>query len=133
MTTNGYLAVYSGGGFVEQSTDAGGGAVAAVDTNTWTRVTVFTQYDTDEAAIFLDDQLLIEQVSFPSGGASAYSLFEIQSSELDAYLDDIEITQLTPSGLSGDVDSDTRADVDEIQQYGTIDAVGFPGAVIRFL
>jgi hypothetical protein len=133
MAANGYLYVYSGGGFVEQSTDAGGGAVAAADTNTWTRVTVFTQYDTDEAAIFLDDQLLIEQVSFPSGGAGAYSLFAIESSASDAYLDDIDITALTPSGLSGDVDGDTRADVNEIQQYGTIGAVGFPGAVIRFL
>jgi hypothetical protein len=133
MATNGYLQVYSGGGFVEQSTDAGGGAVAAVDTNTWTRVTVFTQYDTDEAAIFLDDQLLIEQVLFPSGGATAYSLFAIESADSDAYLDDIEITTLTPSGLSGDVDGDTRPDVNEIQQYGTIGAVGFPGAVIHFL
>ena len=133
MTTNGYLAVWTGAAFVEQTTDAGGGAVAAVDTNTWTRVTVFTQYDTDEAAIFLDDQLLIEQVSFPSGGATAYSLFAVESADSDANLDDVDITALTPSGMSGDVDGDTRPDVGEIQQFGTITAQGHPAAVIRFL
>jgi hypothetical protein len=133
MTTNGYLAVYDGGGFVEQSTNASGGAVSPIGTNTWTRVTVFTDYDTDEAAIFLDDQLLIEQVSFPSAGASAYSLLSIESTDNDASIDDVNISTLVPTDLlvalsnpgdARDVDQDGRPDAGEIQLHGTLNVLG---------
>jgi hypothetical protein len=134
MTTNGFLAVYSQAGaeFIEASVNAAGDAVTPVETNTWTRISVFTQYDTDKAAIFMNDELLFEELDFPSLGATAYSLFSVESVDNDATLDDMFITFIRPTDLLGDVDGDDRPDSAEIQLYGNIGVLGPLASVFTF-
>jgi len=136
FTTNGFLSVYDTNvsAFVELSTDANGGAVSAVQTSTWTRVSVFTHFGDDNAALFLNDQLLSEQIGFPSGGALDYSMLAVENSEsATVAIDDVEITTLVPGDLTGDVDSDGRDDADEIHEYGSIDVLGPLWTTFRFL
>lgn len=136
FTTNGFLAAYDSGvgDYTEFTTDAGGHPVTPIADGAWARVSLFTHYGQDKAAIFLNDRLMRDQLPFPGGNASSYSGFSVDNREpATVVFDDLDITQDMPGDLNGDVDGDSVPDAVEINAYGTIATHGFPATVFRFL
>lgn len=125
FTTNGYLAVYSGGIWNVCSNDVANGTVSKVVAGDWTRVTVFQDYAANSNAVFINGQLVRQSVGFAQA-ASRYSRFEAGGSWDTEYLDDVSISNgvpadLTVAGTPGhDVNHDGIADAVDISINGKI-------------
>ena len=132
MDTNGFLNVWNAGAWAACSNDVKGGAMLAMTTNSYTRVTFFLNFDTHREAIFVGGKLAYEQVPFPAGAAiPSYSSFRTESQKGSAYLDNVRITTTAPADmLSVDLDNDGIPDVIEIQ--GTDSLLVWPlGSVFK--
>ncbi|MEI8140921.1 MAG: hypothetical protein WCI03_13775 [bacterium] len=100
--TNGFLNVWNAGSWTVCSNYLdGNGPVTAMATDSYTRVSVFLNYDSHLAAVYIGGNLVLQQVPFPAGGAiSNYNSFEGDSLDGSLALDNIRITTGIPSGLS---------------------------------
>ncbi len=123
FTTNGYLAVDSGTGWVECVSNFVGGAVTPVS-NAWVRLSVFTDYGASRAAVFVDGVLVRQRIPFLGTNAPCYTGFTVSSPIQGAnqYVDDVKLMSTVPPGLDKDLDQDNRSDALELQLYG--DAIG---------
>lgn len=100
--TNGVLNVWNAGSWTACSSYLDGGEpISALATDSYTRVSVFLNFDTHLAAVFIAGKLVLQQVPFPAGAAiSNYSGFQGDSLEGNLALDNIRITAGIPAGLS---------------------------------
>lgn len=132
--TNGLLNVWNSGAWVVCSNYVDGSAVPAMDTGSYTRVTVFLNFGTHRAAVFVGGKIVRQQLPFPSGAAiSSYSSFRAQSPKGSAYLDNTRITAGIATGLTADLDNDWMPDAAEIQAYDSLFVwTGAPGSIFRF-
>lgn len=101
-------------------TDCQGTNVAAFSTGDWTRVSIFENFASNKAAIFLDGHLIRDQIAFITNRSSfAGFSFENGASGTN-YLDEVYVWTNVPIGLTVDLDNDTLADAQEIQTYGNL-------------
>jgi len=103
VDTSGFLNVWKTGVWVVCSNvlDGSGGTVTAMDTGAYARVTLFMNYDSHLAAVFVDGKLVCQQVPFPAGATiSGYTSFRAESPDSSLALDNVGITIGIPSGLS---------------------------------
>lgn len=118
--TNGYLTVYNSNTWDVCSNDVTMGPVTRVNAGQWARVSIFQNFSNHTAAIFLNDQLLREQVPFISAAVSKYgSLSMACGVDGSACLDAVKIWTNVP-GLVGDLNFDRIADAREIELYGSM-------------
>jgi len=120
--TNGYLTVYNtaSNAWDVCSNDVTMGPVTRVNAGQWARVSIFQNFSNHTAAIFLNDQLLREQVPFISSAVSKYgSLSMACGVDGSACLDGVKIWTNVP-GLVGDLNFDRTTDAREIELYGSM-------------
>jgi hypothetical protein len=128
--TNGYLTVYNSNTWDVCSNNVMMRAVARVNAGQWARVSIFQNFSNRTAAIFLNDQLLREQVPFISAAVSQYgSLSMACGVDGSACLDAVKIWTNVP-GLVGDLNNDQTADAREIELFGNLNRTR--GAIFRF-
>jgi hypothetical protein len=129
--TNGFLNVWDSGAWAVCSNYVNGSDVTAMDTGSYTRVTVFLNFESHLASVFVSGKLVREKLPFPGGSAvPGYSGFRAQNVDGNLALDDIRITTGLPSGLTADLDGDGIQDAREIQAFDTLN--GPQGSVFRF-
>ena len=126
FTTNGYLAMYAGGVWDVCSNDVMNGKVEKVVAGDWARVTIFQDYASNSNAVFINEQLVRQNIGF-ARAATRYSRLEAAGGSWESvYLDDVSISNgvpvdLTVPGTAGhDTDSDGFADAVEISIYGSV-------------
>jgi hypothetical protein len=103
VDTNGFLNVWKAGVWVVCSNvlDGSGSAVTAMDTGAYARVTLFMNFDSHLAAVFVAGKLVCQQVPFPAGAAiPSYTSFRAESPDGSLALDNVRITTGIPTGLS---------------------------------
>jgi hypothetical protein len=129
--TNGFLNVWNSGAWAVCSNYVNGSDVTAMDTGSYTRVTVFLNFESHLAAVFVAGKLVREKLPFPGGTAvPGYSGFRAQNVNGNLGLDDIRIATSLPSGLTADLDDDGIPDAREIQAFDTLN--GPQGCVFTF-
>jgi hypothetical protein len=129
FTTNGCLAVHTGGVWVVCSNDNWGASVSTVNEGQWARLTIFQNYSNQQASVFLNGHLLRQNFTF-AAASPRYSLLEVGRYGT-SYLDDVTITNGVPPGmLSYDFDGDGVPDAQELHQYGSV--MWWPGSVLKF-
>jgi hypothetical protein len=70
-------------------------------TNTYAHVSVFLNFESHLASVFMEGKLVLQKVPFPAGQAiPSYSSFRAQSRTRSAYIDNVRITTGIPAGLS---------------------------------
>lgn len=133
VNTAGRLAVWEGAGWVVCSNDVAGGALPALGTSAYTRVTVHCDYVNHRSAVFVANRLAREQIPFPAGeGIGAYHGLVTDNRSYSAGLDDLAISAAMPGGMTNDVDRDTMADALEIDRYGTLGRYNGPWTFFLF-
>ncbi|MCE9615376.1 MAG: LamG domain-containing protein [Lentisphaerae bacterium] len=136
VSSNGVLNVWSGG-WIPCTNYINGSSVAVITTGEFVRVTVFANFDSDKAAVFVNGKLARELVSFPSPSVGSYSSFQTANSDANAYLDDVHITTGVPTDLlpvtpSTDLDADGTADAEEIDLYNSVWGWSGPRTLFQF-
>jgi hypothetical protein len=120
IDTNGWLVVFN--------RDVGGwdicsNAVSSADapraTDTWARVTWFQNFETTNAAFFLNGILVREQVPFVDWRPQ-YGGLKVDGGSASLYLDSVKIWTNRPSDLTSDGNNDHVPDADEIVLYGMV-------------
>lgn len=113
--SNGVIMVASPTGWRACTNDVWGNAVPAVS-NDYVRLSVFMDYGTSTQAVFLNDQLLVQDLPFV-GVAAGCSNLVIKNSDRSCWLDNVWV-KTNVSGLASNRNGDAMTDADEIQQYG---------------
>jgi hypothetical protein len=100
--TNGFLNVWNSGAWSVCSNYLdGSGPVTPMTTNTYAHVSVFLNFESHLASVFMEGKLVLQKVPFPAGQAiPSYSSFRAQSRTRSAYIDNVRITTGIPAGLS---------------------------------
>jgi len=121
VDTNGWLEVASPSGWLVCSNlFMNCGVPQSMTTQTWSRVTVFQDFVLKTEAVFVNGQLVLQQVPFLDSSVSAYSSVEINNNAGQAYLDDIGIRTNLPPNMDADIDGDGYPDAREIDLVGSI-------------
>ena len=77
-------------------------AVAAVDTNDFTRITIYQNFGTGISALLVDGVVVLQDLAFP-GSSVNYDTFEVQNVESSpAYLDSFSAGTSVPSALTSE-------------------------------
>jgi hypothetical protein len=126
--TNGWLTLYNRQmpGWVVCSNDVVGGPVPTVGTGDWARVSVFLDFNSSKASIFLNRTLLRQEIPFVSATSIAtyHDLSLAGGQGGAAYFDSVKIWTNTPTGLAtgpaSDLDYDGIPDAREIELYGNL-------------
>ena len=124
-TNNGYLYVCNPTSFVWEvcSTDATNGPAATITTGAWVRLSILKDYGNHTIHIFLNDRLIRKDLSFINTNASAYNTLKFDgSADQGAYIDNVFVSNSTPSGLVSDSDGDARPDAEELTLFGSLTA-----------
>ncbi|MEI6787369.1 MAG: hypothetical protein WCL49_02705 [bacterium] len=124
VNTNNHVVIWNSNAWDECATDVGGHELK-VSTGTWVRVSVFEDFTAHKVALFVNGQLLRQQVPFVSPTAiNFYSGFSLSSGDGAAYMDDVKIWTNIPPSLTNmpnsDLDHDGIADAVEIAQKGNL-------------
>jgi hypothetical protein len=123
MKTNGAVTVYdrSVANWVSYSTDVWGNPVSTFASGGWLRLSVLKDYTTRKADVFVNGHLIRTQLDFINTNRATYAGFTIQGSrDNPSYLDEVNVLETVPTGLTNDVDLDGMADAQEIQTYGNV-------------
>ena len=132
MGTNGFLTLFNAGAWDACTNDAWNNPVAAVTNAQWIRVSLNNNFVTRRSALFLDGQLLRQDVPFVNTNVATYSAFRfINQHTATATADDVLITPDVPASLTDSHDDDTTPDAQEIQAHGNTWA-NPRGAVFKF-
>ena len=135
VDSNGCLEVATGYGWVVCTNTFGNGALApadAMNTQTWTRISLCQNFTNHTFSVFLNGKLLREQLAFPGGAIGAYHTFGANNqNDGTVYMDDIAIGQSIPVNMTVDLDGDGIPDAYEIDRYGTLTAMPV-GSVFKF-
>ncbi len=132
--TNGYVVVNSSSnGWNTCSSNAVGASVTnRASTNRFVRMTVRTDFGKRQSALFLDGELLREQIPFGAGAPAFYSGLKVDNQVGGvAYMDEVNLAVNAPADLYGDIDGDNVNDLTEIDRFGSIMTV-YSGAVFKF-
>jgi hypothetical protein len=133
--TNGLLNVWAAGAWSVCSNDYGGGVLAEMTTGAYTRVTVFLNYGTRLAAVFVGDRLVRQMLPFADGTAAGFNNLWAQSENDSAAMDNVRVATTPPADLlvvnaNTDLNGDNVPDALAIHTLGTI---AYPqGAVFKF-
>ncbi len=136
VATNGILQVWSAGAWLACTNYIDGSAVPAMSTGSYTRVTVFANFVTHKAAVFIEGKLSRELVGFPAGATiPSYTTLGVYNNDTTACLDDMRITTGVPVDLlavtpATDLDGDGMADAQEIQVHDSVRFMPF-GTVFK--
>lgn len=131
INDGGYVTVRTNGGWDVCSDNFVGQPLAPVS-NDWVRLTLHGNGTSRELAVFLDGELLREQVPF-LGTSTNYAGFELSNQDEDgAYLDDALVTTNLPAGLTVDADGDGMADAEEVHLYGEASGGHFAPSTLPF-
>mgnify|MGYP000551372503 CR=1 FL=1 len=118
FNSNGYLVVHSGGVWDTCDENAWNEPVSQISSGSWARVTIFNNFTNQQCALFLEGELLRQQLPFTSPSATDYTALLAQNSSDQAYVDDISIAYATfPTGLLNK-DGDNYNDGYEIHLHG---------------
>jgi hypothetical protein len=99
--TNGLLNVWKSGAWAMCSNYLDGSSVMAMATDSYTRVSVFLNFESHLASVFIAGKLALQQVPFPAGTAiSNYNSFLGYSLDGNLALDNVRVTTGIPAGLS---------------------------------
>ena len=132
--THGYLTIYNPAltNWDICSTDVLGRAVATVSSGQWARVSIFQDFSNHTAAVFLNDRLLRDQVSFISTGASHYARLKVSNGpDGTGYVDGVKIWA-NCLDLSDDTDGDHMPDAQELTLFGNLSSYFLPeGSVFK--
>ena len=129
VDTNGYIVVRENGAWNTCVLNLVGSAAPSFSASSWTRVDIHQDFSADKFALFVDGQIVKQEVAFPGGDVSSYSAFIIENVDNNAYIDNILVSTVTPS-LTTDVDEDGTPDMEEIALKGSLRDAG--GTVFRF-
>ena len=121
LNTSGFLVVYDRRvGWIVCSNDPWGHSTAGVYTGGWTRLSVFQDYGTTQAAFFVNGHLVREQVPLISTNQSTYASWRLRNgTDGSTYLDDVSVSTSWPASLTLNVDHDGLPDAQEIDLIGT--------------
>ncbi len=130
VATNGFIVVREEGAWNTCSVNLVGGGAPTFSASTWTRVDIHQDFGTDRFALFVNGQILKQEVDFPGGDVSSYTAFIIENADNNAYIDDILVSTVTPSDTT-DLDGDGTPDMEEIALKGSLRDAG--GTIFRFI
>ena len=127
ITSNGYWAVinYNGSAVVTNTLtrDIYGATLPAMSeaSSNWLHVSVLHDYVNKKWSLFVNDVPVATNLGFINQTITSYKWFNMQNGGGDsAWLDDVAITNRTPSTLTADTDHNGLPDAWEIQYFGAI-------------
>jgi 3D (Asp-Asp-Asp) domain-containing protein len=125
--TNGYVMLYSGGGWLTCSNDVAGDNVDGLWSIGWNRISIFQNYEQHIAAVFLNGRLLKQNLPFINTNTNQMRWVDIEAGVRgDTWFDTLSVTNGIPAGLAAmapaDTDHDGISDIDEINAYGSLSA-----------
>jgi hypothetical protein len=134
VDTNGFLNVWNAGAWAVCSNAFDGSPVQAMTNTAYSRVTVFVNYTTQRAAVFVDGELVRELVPFAAGATVAqYNNFVTQNEGGSTALDNVGVSTNIPAGFPvTDLDNDGTADAVEIETWGSIFVWNGPRTLFMF-
>lgn len=113
VATNGYISLYNAGRWDSLSNDINGLSAPLMLTSQYSRISIFADFSKEQAALFVNGQLLRQLIPFPRGPAAQfYRALQIANQDGNAFLDNVSIGSALPAGLSGDALL--------IHQFGTV-------------
>jgi hypothetical protein len=131
VNTNNRVVIWNSTAWDECALDVAGNNAPVVSTGTWVRVSIFEDFTAQKVALFVNGQLLRQQVPFVSPVTSYHGL-SLSSGDGEAYMDDVKIWTNMPPGLTSgancDLDRDGIPDALEIQNYGNL-ALSLQGSI----
>jgi len=116
FSPNGIVYVAQPAGWRVCTNDIWGNTVAPLTNNAYARLSVFQDFSTSNQAVFLNDQLIAQDLSFV-GTPGTYSKFVVQNTDSNCWLDNIWI-HTNVLGLASNRNGDAMIDADEVEQYG---------------
>ncbi|OVE76576.1 hypothetical protein BVX97_00680 [bacterium E08(2017)] len=134
FNSDGYPVVLNGSltNWVTMTNTFAGSAVTPATTGTWTRISVFMNYSADTWGLFVNDQLIKDDIIFHTA-SDQYQKFVVEN---ETYLDDFWINTLRPDGttsnsaaaLTSDTDGDGMGDDWELDYWGDANELGVSDA-----
>ena len=115
--SNGYVNVWNDGSWTVCSNNVWDAEVDAVS-NAYVWISIYQNFSNKEYALFLNDELLIQDVPFVKTNLTAYNSFVVQNVDSNAYLDNVWIKSSYASGHSMDKNDRAGNDVEEVDTYG---------------
>lgn len=115
--TNGYLAVNNSGTWTAYSNDIQLASVPEVASNAWQRITFFCDYSRSNAALFVNGQLLRQEVAM-SGAWPTLTNVVWEGTTDPTALDEVRFSATVPPGLTSNLNFNGLSDADELQAYG---------------
>lgn len=129
--TNGYLNVWDAGTWAVCSNYMDGSPVVAMDTGSYTRVSVFLNFGSHYAAVFVAGKLVRQLLPFPSGVLiPSYGGLQTVSQDGRTGLDNVQITTNAPADLTSDLNNNGRPDAGEIHANDALFSTR--GSIYRF-
>jgi len=138
VNTNGYMVIRENDAWAECAMTLGSSAPyprapSKFTESSFQRVAIFQDFSKNEFALFVGNgsslEIVKERVEFPDAGAPDFREFVIENQDNTAYIDDILITTVTPSG-GVDQDGDGTLDTIEIATKGLVME---GGTIFRFI
>jgi hypothetical protein len=124
VNSNSHVVIWNNTAWDECVENAVGGTAPTVASGQWVRVSVFENFTTHMAALFLNGQLVRQQLPFIDNSVNSYHGLSFKSGEGFGYVDDVKIWTTIPTdlmnGSMSDLDGDGIADAVEITSYGSI-------------
>lgn len=118
FSTNGMMMVASPSGWQIYTNDIWGNPVAPVSGDAYVRFSIFQDYNTSNQAVFLNDQLIVQDLAF-MGTAGSYSNLVIANSDSNCWLDNVWVkTNFDAATLTNNLNGDSLADAREVNDYG---------------
>jgi hypothetical protein len=125
---DGYLVVWTNGGWLTCSNDVWGQPVAKVTTNAFASISIYQNFSNQTAAILVNDQVVVQDLPF-AGHSTDYGAFKYYGADGDAWLDDVRIQATYDTGRhvanSNGVDGPDAA---ELQTYGYVARTQYVGS-----
>ncbi|MEI6168256.1 MAG: hypothetical protein WCS52_13815 [bacterium] len=118
FNSNGIVVVATAAGWHVCTNDIWGNTVEPATNNAYVRISVFQDYSTSNQAVFLNDQLIIQDLRFV-GTPEAYNRLVIRNTTSSCWLDNVGVRS-NVTGLASNRNNDVegKPDADELQQYG---------------
>lgn len=121
---DGYINVWNETEWTVCSNDVWNSSVSAVTGGDYVWISIYQNYANNELALFLEDQLIIQDVPFPKTSLTDYSSFVVQNVDSNAYLDNVWI-KTTPEGTHA-LNLNNRAGIDVVE----VDTYGYAGRTL---
>jgi hypothetical protein len=123
VNTNNHVVIWNSNAWDECSQDVAGNDGPRVLIGQWVQISLFEDFTAQKVALFVNGQLVRQQVPFASK-VDYYQGLKLNSGDGTAYLDDVKIWTSVPTGLTNgamsDLDYDGIPDASEINLYGDL-------------